>query len=496
MRKIKKDIPSLAGLIVSTSLAVLSNGLVNPTLTNIGSSLAANFLNDFSLPKIRRWFIDPDPNKLNHSIKKLFIKSIDDAFVNTLILFNRTEVSDIDKKQAKKYVKSVQRCLSDWLSDQNGFTLSESEINKFLIERNNKKVISDFILKQSVTYDIEDSFKTFLERNLAGQIELCFGEGLKNPDNNDAWIAFQRMIIEEIRNKVKSIADTQNNMKEDLSYLKFDHAGLSDSQINEIRFFIKELENKKLFEIKIKNSLNQTLNRIEGKVNEVIRITTKTQLTVDELKIIVEKMQRNTRRNYISMYILVSFLILVIVISILTIANQPFNATLKVYGWKGINHNPFNSREKLIIEIGDENKESLIKEDGSAIFTNVPASFKGKYVRVSLKNTENIPYYLKDTLVLINKNRITDIQVSIKGIDKLVGMVVDEKQNYVTNAKVMIAGQEIFTDENGNFCAIIPLSKQKHYQELRISKEGFEPYFNSRLSMFGDESIQIRLIHN
>ena len=109
MKNLKKDIPALAGLIATASIALVSGGLVNPTLTNIGASLAANFITGLSPAKVKRWFVGIHPNDLNHSIKRLFVESAKEALGNISVLFSETNATSKEISQVKHLIQLLQR---------------------------------------------------------------------------------------------------------------------------------------------------------------------------------------------------------------------------------------------------------------------------------------------------------------------------------------------------------------------------------------------------
>jgi hypothetical protein len=475
MKNIKKEIPSLIGLLTTASLAVVSGGLLNPTLTNIGASLAANFITGFTPAKIKKWFITEHPDKLNHSIKKLFIVSIDEALNNINILFSETKNTAHEKKTAKQLIKILQKSLPDMFMDSNQIQLDEPEIKHFLYEKGNEDSICDFIKNKFDSFGVTEPFKSFLAQNLPGQIQLCFGEGLKNPANQDAWIAFQRMLTEEIRNDIKQIADVQQSIKDDLSDLKFKKSGFSKEQIGEIHELIKILNDKKLIEVKIRNSVDQTLKSIEEKTNEIIRITTKTQLTVDELKFIVEKIKRQNRTNHIIIYALaVSFIIAGIFIAYKLI-DQPFTTTIQIYGWENEQHHPLNGNGSIILTLGDKLEKAEINRQGEAIFKGILPEYNGKTVAACIADTDGEPYYLSDTIIKIQKNSTTKVQVLLRGLEKLQGTVYDDITGEgLPDVSITVAGITAKTDEKGNFIIDIPIAGQRLEQEIEISKEGYK----------------------
>ena len=480
--KNRKDLLSIVGLLGTTALAVVSGGLVNPAALNIlssvggniGASLAANFISGLTPAKIKGLFKDVHPNDLNHSIKRLFIQSVQEALSNIAVLFSEAQVSDNEKKQVKQFIKTLQKQLPDMFLKSNHIKFEESEIKHFLYEKDKEEMVCHFIAKHFENFGITDPFKTFLTQNLPAQIQLCFGEGLKDPANEHAWIAFQRMLIEEIRNDIKQIADTQQSIKDDLSDLKFSKSGFSKEQISEVHELVKILNDKKLVEVKIKNEVEQSLKSIENRANEIIQITTKTQLTVNELKTVVEKIRRQNRINQIIIYTLSVCVLVAGVFVVYKLVNQPFAATVKIYGWEGEQHNPLDGRGILVLTFGNEIKKAEISRQGEAIFKGILPKFNNTSVSAYITDTEGEPYYLTDSTIKIQKNSTTKVQILLHGLEKFQGTIYDNILGEgLPNVSVTIAGINAITDENGYFSIEIPIEKQRTEQKVIISKEGY-----------------------
>ena len=475
MKNIKESIPSIAGLIVTTSLTVVSGGLMNPAISSIGAGLASNFIAGFTPAKMKKWFVGIHPNDLNHSVKKLFVASIKEALTNISVLFSETQVSDKDKKQAKQLIGTLQKKLPEILLDTNIIDLDEAEIKHFLYDKDNDEKICNFVENKFNDLGVNEPFKSFLAQNLSAQIQLCFGEGLKDPANHNAWVAFQRMLMEEIRSDIKQIADTQQSIKDDLSDLKFEKSGFSPEQIAEVHQLVEILNNKKLVEVKITDAVNQSLKSIEDKANEIIKITTQTKITVDELKILIGKIKKQNQTNQIIIYALSVCLLLAGGFTVYKLINQPFTATIKVYGWENEQHNPLNGKGSIVITLGDNTLKAEISRQGEAIFKDILPEYKDKTTTIDIIDTENEPYYLKDSVIKIQKNEITKVQVLLRGLEKLQGTVFDNISGEgLPDVLVTIAGISTTTDEKGNFSINIPIEKQKEEQEIELSKNGYK----------------------
>ncbi|MCL2510615.1 MAG: carboxypeptidase-like regulatory domain-containing protein [Bacteroidales bacterium] len=486
MKNIRKDMPVLVGLLATASLAVVSGGLINPATMsilggvttaggNIGANLAASFLTGFTPAKIKKWFITEHPDKLNHSIKKLFIQSISEALTNVDILFSETNNAGSEKKTAGLLIKTIKKHLPDMLSNEKLIQLEEGEIKHFLYEEDKGNAICNFIENQFVGYGVTDPFKSFLAQNLPGQIQLCFGEGLKNPANRNAWIAFQRMLMEEVRSDIKQIADVQLSIKDDLSDLKFEKSGLSEEQVDEIRQLVKVLNDKKLVEVKIKDGINQSLQSIEDKTNKIIQITTETQLTVAQLKVIIEKIDRQNKVNQIIVFALAVCLLAAGFFVAYKLTNQPFTTTIQLYGWEGAQHNPLDGKGTLVLTLGDKTEKAEINRQGEAIFKGILPEYNEKTVSAYITDTDGEFYYLTDSVIQIQKNGITKTQVLLRGLEKLEGVVYDNISGEgLPDVSVTVAGITATTDEKGHFMIEIPIEKQRREQEIEFSKENYQ----------------------
>jgi len=483
MKNIKKDIPSIIGLLTTVSLAAVSGGLVNPTLTNIGASLAASFITGFTPAKIKKWFVDVHPNDLNHNIKRLFIQSVNEALHNISILFSETQASNDDKKQTKQLIKTLQKHLPNIFLNSNQIKLEEPEIKHFLYKKDNEEIICHFIENQFDIFGITEPFKSFLTQNLPAQIQLCFGEGLKNPANQEAWIAFQRMLIEQIRNDIKQIADTQERIEDDISDLKFEKSGFSKKQIAEIHRLTEILNNKKLVEVKINESLNQSLKSIESKANEIIRITTKTQLTVDELKIIIEKIKRQNLINHIIIYALAACLLVTGVFAAYKLIT--FTATIQITNWKDYQED-FLPYIQLTIG-GKPIKEQINSENSIAKFVDIPIKYSNEEVSIKITDIENMLPYEVDSVIRIYKNKISEIQVRLHGLEQFKGRIIEvvgENKIGVSDAIVYVNDLSTKTDERGFFIIdSIPKNKQKREQYVEVSKDGYITYTDNAMTM-------------
>ncbi|MDR2972642.1 MAG: carboxypeptidase-like regulatory domain-containing protein [Bacteroidales bacterium] len=475
MKSFQNNISSIASILATTSLTVVSGGLASPLIKSFLQILPQTILQVLPLLKSKSTFITEHPEKLNHSIKQLFASSIYEALSNITILFSETTNTDSEKKKAKHLTKTLQKHLPNMLLEDNKIDFGETEIKNFLYEKDNEDAICNLIESQFESFGITDPFKSFLSKNLPSQIQLCFGEGLKDPANQNAWIAFQRMLTEEIRDDIKKIGDTQQSIKEDLSDLKFEKSGFSEEQVNEIRELVKLLNNKKFVEVKIKDGINQSLQSIEEKANTIIQITTETNITVAQLKKNIEKIDRQNRMNRIIFFALAACLLIAGLFIAYKSMDQPFTTTIQIYGWENEQHNPLNGKGTLILTLGDKNETTEINRQGEAVFKGILPEYNGKNVSVYIADTDGEPYYLVDSIITIQKNGITKVQVLLHGLEKLQGAVYDDVSGEgIPDVSITVAEITTTTNEKGEFMIDIPIEKQRVEQEIEIRKEGYK----------------------
>jgi len=154
--------------------------------------------------------------------------------------------------------------------------------------------------------------------------------------------------------------------------------------------------------------------------------------------------------------------------------NEPFTATIEVYGWEGEQHNPLEGKGSIVLILGDKTEKAEINRQGEALFNGIPPEYNGKFVSAYITDTESEPYYLSDSIIKIQKNRLTKVQVLLEGLEKLQGEIFDETGiNGLSGVKILVAGQETTTDEWGHFSIDIPRDRLKRIQLVEAKKQGY-----------------------
>jgi len=167
-------------------------------------------------------------------------------------------------------------------------------------------------------------------------------------------------------------------------------------------------------------------------------------------------------------------------------SNEPFTATIQVYGWESKQHNPLDGKGSVVLTLGSKSEKAVINQQGEAIFKDILPEYDGKIVPIHIADTDDEPYYFADSVIQIHKDKKSKIQVRLCGLEKFEGMVIDENGNGIADARIFVAGVKHKTDERGYFQINIPIEKQQRTQEIEIFKDGYTSYRDIAMQMTGD----------
>jgi hypothetical protein len=456
------------------------SGIIKPVLNDMGIESMSDGLRDFALCKFRN-LISSSSNKNtpNENIQKLVFRSINQALESVEIAYQK---KNNDKKETNHQFEILRKTLKNHKDD-----LSKQFDDNFVLDKDENLAIKNFLLEKLKEKGCSEEFVDFFEQNFSKQLQHCFTKGLNN--YQDARKEFDQLCITEIRQNIKDIAKEIGSVKEDLSNLKFDNSGLSKEDIAEFKKLVDLLNDRNRVTVIINDSIALTLKSIEEKANEILKTTAKIDLNVEQLLLLAKASERREKRLTILFSVVIAFVFCGGAIVAYFALNQSFNTTILVKDWKG---DILKHTENIYLQFGYE--KSLINADGEAIFTKIPSKFNNETVKITLIPPEYEPYYLLDSVVIISKKAVAEIRVSLKGLERLQGIVVDEKGLGIADANVFVADISSKTNENGFFNVDIPLKKQKRTQEVEITKNAYLPYRNIEMPMLGDNKCRIILV--
>lgn len=497
MNRLAASASLLLGTLAHVSLNCLSTGLSLETLltiaTGVSGSIAGDMLKNLSKDKLKHLLFGTHPNDLNHSIQKLFLASLGEALDNILVLYAETGISRQEKAQAKKAIAEIKKRIQAKGTPLVVEALKQDDsISQFIRSGYGDDKVSLYLKEMLGQASLDAKLSQFIAQHFPAQIQLCFGEGLKSPTHRDAWVAYQRLMSDELRTLVVGIAQGQEEMRQDLKDLKL-ASGLDGSTLEGLHRLNELLSDDSKFALALNEALGQSLSQLEELANRIIHITTETHYTVLEIKALQQEQLRRARR----LQYLVALALLFGLLSVGVVARmwllRPFNLSVVVYGWLGKEHTPLRGTGSLTLMVGGKAYEGEIDSRGRVLFADMPHDSKGQTARVALRDTEGMPYYCCDSTLVIEQGQTLYLPISLLGIDRAVGVVKDEEsQAPIPNARVQIAGLEGQTDSLGRFDLSIPAPQQAEEQEIEIIKEGYRGY-RATHTMVGKETFRIFL---
>lgn len=243
----------LLGALSHISLVCLSQGLSTEALLSIVTGVSGNLVSDMLQGllqgKAKNWLFRTHPNDLNHSIKRLFVSSIDDALSNIHILYEESGLTSQEKREAKRAFKKLKQALHSKAEDIiKSASIDDLHINNFIHSGYADTSVTSYLLRELEGCDLSPKLRSFIAQHYPTQIQLCFGEGLKSPANHEAWVAYQRLMSDELRDLLQGLQAEQREIREDLKDLKLGQ-GIDPEQMKELRRLGDLLSDPKQFEL-------------------------------------------------------------------------------------------------------------------------------------------------------------------------------------------------------------------------------------------------------
>lgn len=483
MKPTIQDSAKIIGIIGSTAAVAITAPIMLTALTSMmGGIVTSSLIADLKKRKIKRWFIEPDPDDLNHDIKKLFVSSIDQALYYIIIKYEDTLPDEDELKEAKDLIKNLRKDISEKLSVSTNQYIDDDKIRDYISSNSTEdisKELDDLQIELANT-----KFSKFLITNLSLQIQICFLEGLKDETNRAALIAYHFSVLHDISKNINKLL-TQNEKKHSFNATDDEiYNPLSQIKLEELKKVHAIINDEATVKISLEESLIKILKSLEEKQNQILIETAETSKKheADLRKIAASKIR--WIKYPTTILVLIGLLIFGLVYL------QPFNSSIIIYGWNKEAPLPHAGSASLQLHVG-EIKVSEINSRGEAKFENIPGLYRWlNKVKVEIENKDSMLYYLKDSVVRIRKEKTSYLQFSVQGIEALEGEIIDGSTNEpVVGAEIKIADIITRTDKNGNFKLSIPMKKQKIFQEVTISKKGYNKY-RQRISMVNTQKFR------
>jgi hypothetical protein len=258
-----------------TGIGLALGGAIGATvMAGIGINLSSAIIQNGSLKLKERWLKD---GVLNHDIQKALVR----AFVKSLSALESKFLASEYAINLRGHERASIRVLFRELRDKAQTDLHETllsvrlegEVQHYLLgvpETDMGEVWNDMGLDELVApYGSE--FRDFIQKNLLSEILFWFNEELKtdDQDNNKAWRAFQRMLLEGIYADVNAVQAAQEEIGRDLQKLN-----LINDQLSEVQGIIDRRLPDELFQQELEDAVSEirsTIQRIDDTTQRIDR---------------------------------------------------------------------------------------------------------------------------------------------------------------------------------------------------------------------------------
>lgn len=444
---------------------------LNGLFTNIGS--------EFALPmtdRLRKALLRKHPEELNHDLQLALSEAIRRALQNIKILYKECYPNDPFRWMGTDFLEDLHKEVNKLFSPEKRRTITDEELKEYLFEKNDVQY-ERLLETLEITYiktNYNETFSAFFKEHFLQQIQFSFSQVLKESDYKSARIAFEKMLMEEIRNDVKEILEGQKRIEQGIANLQdklqLQQIGsLTDEQAQNI---LNDPEKSQKFEIAFDNALNDHLDVLKNKIDELYLLAWETKKSTQLLIQTVTKKLTGKRTT-----IAIAFAIMGVTIAA-SISYyyqlQPFPLTVKVHGPAGVEDNVLEDRGFVtIIYPAGSPKEPL--NNGMAYFKKIPGSMRGDSATIIISGIDAEPYrQICDTCKFeLLADGVIHLPLVSYGLDKLSGTITDENNVPIRGALITVQDIEATTTAEGRFFLVIPYEKQKRRQTIHIAKAGY-----------------------
>ena len=488
----KKDIlKNFAGIALATGVALVTSaqgngkGFVLEVIGGIAGNLASNFIEKAEYNKFSKLLRETNPSELNHDLKKLVVKAIEWAVLNIQILYKKELMNDEQKAELRRFTNHLLdevKVLNDSLGHK------EQSVQELIEMPNDDKDVFNafnFHVSQFPVIREGNHYGQFFKKHFIPNLQLCFGELLKQQKNHPAYIAYQREIYQKLNSGVEKIIERNDQILEKITSLEKKQLYQKSNRF--WRNLSRRARKRKLdvITLEFESSFNNQLDQLTNKIDLVYDYTIKIDTTVEEIKRITIGINRDLKKDWIEKNKVVIFSlagIATVVICFFVYKNltREFDVNISV------KKDTTLQIHDLYPEIDNEAKihfympsETITKEitfSNEMSISELPYKFLNTTIQVEL----NDPYWeLSVDTFQLNKGHLVLLRKPNGKLGKVYGSVMYRKPfEPVQDVKIEVEGEETKTDRNGKFELYVPIEKQRQEYNLLLTQDGKEslPY--------------------
>ena len=184
----------------------------------------------------------------------------------------------------------------------------------------------------------------------------------------------------------------------------------------------------------------------------------------------------------------VFFLVLVLGFQIPPPATN-LTVTVYVHGSRGPQDLMLRSKGTVLIDTGRLRRTAIIDGNGQAIFTEIPANFRGQEVTVGL-DADGYESVNPNQKVNLNGQPIY-LEIRRKA-GRIAGYVEDEGGRPISRARIFLGPIGMLTDDSGRFAFDIPGDQLQPSMILRVLASGYAPWSDSVVPNSNDVTVTLQ----
>ncbi len=493
MKENQKNTKKAIGTVIAaTGIACVSSlmggKIIEGVLGGIAGNLASSYIEKLELKKVKDLILGgPQPEELNHDLKKTLEKAILWSIENIEILYKEEILND---KEINVLGQTIELLKKDVSLHFKHLYLEEEKIIKHIDASSSDFYAMaddlDIIYEQLPEISNKIPFRDFFKTQFPPQLQLCFGELIKKEENQSAWIAYQRYLYQSSQRYFTKLKAQNEEIlielrKPKLNQSLFLDLKTVDSQLGKYSFeqLNPQIQSSlDLYTISLKNDQKLILRELkEGK-----KLTEKIGRDTHQTKEIVKDINQTLHKEWMPKK-KVAFLSAVSLFSIALFsfwyykANSDFSLTAYVNASSDLNISDAYPPPDYPIEFKISLPNRMIDEvvyDNNKLILNV---IDGKYIDSKVKISMNDPYWrlVEDSLIL--KKDLIEIWIEPNGaLSEVKGVVRGLNNQFLVNATVQVGTDTLLiTDELGRVEARLPIPIQKEWHQLKISAPGYKP---------------------
>jgi hypothetical protein len=503
-------------VLLTTGAACTTAYLATPMITGaligvaggIAGSLASNYIDRMiEGNEIQKALLKTHPSELNHHLQKTLLKAIHWALDNIQVLY--TEQLAIPKQQAdtRKIIKELKTDVETLLSED---THEEKDIVAMVdtplpsLDELSRKVGIE--LKELPVINPDLPFGDFFSKNFIPQLQLCYAEELKNPNNHEAWVAYQRMMMKDMKTGLQQTIDLNRQLSEKIDQLpavSTPFPTFSKQQVADLQQLLDTLNHTEVrLDSHFQKALDNLVVDLSGKMDQVLQTSLATQREVirtrekmDETQTIVRTFNRTLRENWVSKYqvallITAGVVLIALVGFVVYHRNQPFDSTVVLKKTTTVSSSyPAFTQGDLSIWLGANEEKRPIALQTEALFKHIPAAFEGKSVAVALQSSY---WKLAADSVLLTDNLMLTI-VPNGTLGTITGNIKTQEGNPIAYVSVTVDSDTTFqSNAQGLFKIGLPHGMQKENYRLTFAKGGYQSHTEFYYPKSGNIDVRLK----